>query len=56
MSRAGTGGELSPDPNDPMQQRIDLARRDAATLKERIKNRKDNLADASCEFETASGF
>ena len=34
---------------DSIQQRIQIARRDAEALKDRIKRKKDELADTTCE-------
>jgi len=47
MSRAG---DASSDGADQMQQRIQIARRDAEALKDRIKRKKDELADTTCKF------
>jgi len=44
MSRAG---DASSDGADQMQQRIQIARRDAEALKDRIKRKKDELADTT---------
>ena len=33
---------------DSIQQRIQIARRDAEALKDRIKRKKDELADTTC--------
>jgi len=46
MSRAG---DASSDGADQMQQRIQIARRDAEALKDRIKRKKDELADTTCK-------
>lgn len=46
MSRA-VGAD---DGTDQMQQRIQVARRDAEALKDRIKRRKDDLADTSRKY------
>ena len=35
---------------EAVQQRIQIARRDAETMKDRIKNRKDDLADTTREY------
>lgn len=48
MSRAG-GGDMGSAQNEEMQQKIATARRDAETLKDRIKRRKEELADTTCE-------
>jgi hypothetical protein len=44
------------DANESIQQRIQIARRDAEALKDRIKRKKDELADTTCEYlsETSS--
>jgi len=34
---------------ESIQQKIQVARRDAEALKDRIKRKKDELADTSCE-------
>ena len=34
---------------ESIQQKIQIARRDAEALKDRIKRKKDELADTSCE-------
>lgn len=39
--------EVSP---EAMQARIQQARREAETLKDRIKRKKDELADTTCEY------
>jgi hypothetical protein len=36
--------------DDSIQQRIQIARRDAEALKDRIKRKKDELADTTCRF------
>lgn len=46
MSRA-MGADMAVDGPDQMQQRIQMARRDAEALKDRIKKRKDELADTT---------
>lgn len=47
-------------PNDvspeAMQTRIQQARREAENLKDKIKRKKDELADTTCEFLTLSCF
>lgn len=48
MSRAG-GGDMGSAQNEEMQQKIATARRDAETLKDRIKRKKEELADTTCE-------
>ena len=48
MSRAA-GADAAMDGSDQMQQRIAIARRDAEALKDRIRRRKDELADTTCE-------
>jgi hypothetical protein len=35
---------------ETIQQRIQIARRDAEALKDRIKRKKDELADTTCKF------
>ena len=59
MSRLG--GDQGLDGADQIQQRIQIARRDAEALKDKIKRKKDELADTTrkwshCHysFETAS--
>ena len=37
---------------ESIQQKIQLARRDAEALKDRIKRKKDELADTTCESIT----
>lgn len=39
---------------DSIQQRIQIARRDAEALKDRIKRKKDELADTTRTFPTCS--
>lgn len=39
--------------NEQMQNKIAAARRDAEGLKDRIKRKKDELADASCKHPSA---
>jgi len=43
--------EVSP---EAMQARIQQARREAETLKDRIKRKKDELADTTCEYFLAN--
>ena len=40
---------------ESIQQKIQIARRDAEALKDRIKRKKDELADTTCEFSTYYG-
>jgi guanine nucleotide-binding protein G(I)/G(S)/G(T) subunit beta-1 len=35
---------------ESIQQKIQIARRDAEALKDRIKRKKDELADTTCEY------
>lgn len=35
---------------ESIQQKIAIARRDAEALKDRIKRKKDELADTTCEY------
>jgi len=35
---------------DAMQQKIQIARRDAEALKDKIKRKKDDLANTTCEL------
>lgn len=37
---------------ESIQQKIQIARRDAEALKDRIKRKKDELADTTCEWHT----
>ena len=37
-----------------IQQKISMARRDAESLKDRIKRKKDELADTTCEYSAHS--
>lgn len=46
MSRA-FGGDATSDGADQMQQKIQVARRDAESLKDKIKRKKDELADTT---------
>jgi hypothetical protein len=46
MSRA-FGGDAGSDGADQMQQKIQVARRDAESLKDKIKRKKDELADTT---------
>lgn len=39
---------------ESIQQKIQIARRDAEALKDRIKRKKDELADTTREFETST--
>lgn len=41
---------------DDIQQRIQIARRDAESLKDRIKRTKDELADTSRKFVPPASF
>lgn len=40
---------------ESIQQKIQIARRDAEALKDRIKRKKDELADTTREFEYLPG-
>jgi hypothetical protein len=55
MSRA-FGGDATSDGADQMQQKIQVARRDAETLKDKIKRKKDELADTTRKFGIGGSF
>jgi hypothetical protein len=44
---------MSADNTEQMQAKITAARREAEGLKDRIKRKKDDLADTSCTFTAA---
>ena len=39
---------------ESIQQKIAIARRDAEALKDRIKKKKDELADTTCQYSRAA--
>ena len=47
MSRAA-GGDMASGQSEEMSRKIQDARRDAENLKDKIKRRKDELADTTC--------
>ena len=47
MASRAAGGDMGSGQNEEMSQKIAVARRDAETLKDRIKRRKDELADTT---------
>lgn len=55
MSRT-QGNDMASDSADQMQQKIQVARRDAEALKDRIKRKKDELGDTSRKWHPIGDF